>query len=50
MPEIRRIIVKLLGSMAFSPSANLQSTELEANAKRAKTVAAIIFIGFMFKK
>jgi hypothetical protein len=50
MPEMRRIIVKLLGTIVFSPSANRHNTEFAAKAKRAKVVEVIIFIFVMFKR
>ena len=42
MPDSSLIAVKLSASIAFSPSANRQNTELAAKAKSAKTVLVII--------
>ena len=44
MPENNLTLVKLVASIASSPSANLQNTELAAKAKSAKTVLAMILI------
>ena len=47
-PENNRMIVKLDASMAISPNANRQRTELPANATSEKPVANSVFAKELF--